>query len=46
MAMSAPRMAAGDSFDRQPTSFDNTMLHDSFFGIVTAGGRIPASGWE
>lgn len=44
MTMASPRIAAQNSFDSQPSSFENTVFQYSFFGILTACRRIPTGG--
>ncbi len=43
MSMASPWIAADDTFDAEPTSFDDTMFEDGFFGILTASRRIPTT---
>ena len=42
MSAPAPRMAAGDSADRHPASFEQTVFTESFNRILGTGGREPA----
>jgi hypothetical protein len=37
-------MATADAFDGQPKTFERTVFSESFEGVVTAGGRVPAFG--
>ena len=40
MAMSTPRVATHYPLDSQPTSFENSVFQNCFFGVLTASGRI------
>ena len=44
--MPSPRMAAPDSFDPQISPFEDAMLQNGFFHVVTAGRTISAACWE
>jgi len=43
MSMPSPRIAADDSFDAEPTTFDHTVFEDGFYGILTTSRRIPTT---
>lgn len=40
MSMPSPWIAADDSFDAEPASFDHTVFEDGFFSILTASRGI------
>ncbi len=44
--MPSPRMAAPDSFDAQITPFEDAMLQNGIFHVVTAGRTVTATCWE